>query len=226
MELPRNKIVTLFGSVVRAFSNNSDDQLNEHCRGLVATINMAAVPGTDTVTFSLDGKDPVNNLYYPILTSAALVAGETKSAGSVTLTGGAAGSINTVTVGGVNIISSAVPFNASLNQTATDLAAKINSSQSNYTAGAAGAVVTITAVAGTGTIPNGMIVSATLTTITATFVNMTGGVSGAVILRVYPGIVAAANLSVNDILPRSWRLRAVHSAGSNFTYSAVAQMIL
>lgn len=96
--------------------------------------------------------------------------------GSVTLTSGAAGSVNSVTVNGVTITSGAVAFNTSLSITATDLATNINAftSSPNYSAAAVGAVVTITAsTAGAAT--NGFVVTATLTTITATYVNMSGG---------------------------------------------------
>lgn len=45
---------------------------------------------------------------------------------TLTLTAGAAGSVDSVTVGGVELLEAAVPFNTSLAQTATDLAAAIN----------------------------------------------------------------------------------------------------
>jgi hypothetical protein len=105
---------------------------------------------------------------------------EVLAAGSITLTGGAAGSINTLTVNSVNIIpNGAVPFNTSLNQTASDLADAINANQTSpeYRAEASGAVVTITAARGTGAGPNTYVVTASLTTITATYVDMTGGVA-------------------------------------------------
>lgn len=47
-----------------------------------------------------------------------------------------------------------------------------------------------------------------------------------VILRVYPGIVVAANLSANDALPADWRVKATHSASGNFTYSVGANLLL
>lgn len=105
---------------------------------------------------------------------------EVKASGTVTLTGGASGSVNTVTVNGVNIIpSGAVAYNGSLAQTAADLAAAINKDQSSpdYFAQAAGAVVTIYAMPGAGAAPNTFVVTGTLTTITATYGNMAGGVS-------------------------------------------------
>lgn len=39
------------------------------------------------------------------------------------------------------------------------------------------------------------------------------------VLRIYPGLAAAANLAVSDFLPDRWRYTLTHSAGSNFTYS-------
>src|SRR5262245_17278078 len=51
---------------------------------------------------------------------------EVLATGTVTLTGGASGSVNTVTVDGINLIpQGAVAFNTSLTQTAADLAAAI-----------------------------------------------------------------------------------------------------
>lgn len=105
---------------------------------------------------------------------------EVLASGSIELTGGGSGSVNTVTVNSVNIIpQGAVPFNGSLNQTAVDLAAAINQGLSSpeYTASAAAAVVTIKALRGTGVAPNGFVVASTLTTITASHVNMAGGVA-------------------------------------------------
>lgn len=144
------------GSVKNALQNG----IIEVYSGQQPTTADDAVAGTLLCTFTKNG-----GAFTP----------EVLSQGSVTLTGGASGSINTVTVNGVNIIpQGAVAFNASLNQTATDLAAAINSglSEPEYRAVAVGAVVTITAMPSTGTTANGFVVTATLTTITATFVNM------------------------------------------------------
>lgn len=104
---------------------------------------------------------------------------EVLSSGTVTLTGGASGSINTLTVNGVDVIGQAVPFNTSLNQTAADLAARINNFRGavGYSAAAVAAVVTITALPGTGTGPNGFVVTGGNTTITTTYGNMAAGVA-------------------------------------------------
>jgi hypothetical protein len=66
-----------------------------------------------------------------------------------------------------------------LTQTAADVAAAINKGLTDpeYTATSAGAVVTISAVRGTGAVSNGLVVTATLTTITASYANLSGGVT-------------------------------------------------
>ena len=64
----------LIDTIARTATNNSSDQ-NRTVTGGAAhvIINMLAVPGTDTVTFALQGKDAKGN-YYTILSSAAIVA--------------------------------------------------------------------------------------------------------------------------------------------------------
>ena len=42
--------------------------------GCIAILNVSAVPGTDTVTLIIEGKDPVSGAYYTILSAAARVA--------------------------------------------------------------------------------------------------------------------------------------------------------
>lgn len=123
---------------------------------------------------------PTGTLLATITTSSGAHTPEVQATGTVTLATGAAGSINTVTVNGINVLDAVgVPFNTSLAQTATDLAAAINLNRSspNYTASASGAVVTIKAMRGAGAGANGFIVTATLTTLTATFANLSGGVT-------------------------------------------------
>jgi hypothetical protein len=45
------------------------------------------------------------------------------------------------------------------------------------------------------------------------------------VMRVYPGLVAIANLTVNDILPDTWRPTVTHSAGGSFEYSVAASYV-
>lgn len=107
------------------------------------------------------------------------VTSEVQSVGSVTLNTGAAGSVDTLTVNSIEIMGSSTPYNTSLTQTAADVALKCNRNPKNklYKVTSAGAVITITATFGQGTLPNGWVVASTVTTITKTDANMAGGVN-------------------------------------------------
>ncbi|CAB4122599.1 hypothetical protein UFOVP37_33 [uncultured Caudovirales phage] len=96
--------------------------------------------------------------------------------GTVTLTGGASGAVNGITVNSVQIMSGAVSFTTDLATTAAAVATNINLNTSipDYTASAVGAVITITAVTANGT-TNGYALVATTTTITATSTDMANG---------------------------------------------------
>lgn len=96
---------------------------------------------------------------------------------TVTLTGGAAGSVDDITINAVSILSGAVPFNTDLATTAADVAADINigTGTHGYTATSASEVVTIEADVSLGSDPNGYAVVVTTTTITETHTDMGGG---------------------------------------------------
>lgn len=49
--------------------------------------------------------------------------------------------------------------------------------------------------------------------------------TGTTVLKLYPGLTAAANLVANDVLPVSWRLRVEHGDATSVTYSAGASLI-
>lgn len=104
---------------------------------------------------------------------------EVQSSGTVTLNTGGAGSVDTLTVNSLEIMGSSTAFNTSLTQTAADVATKINRNTKNklFKASSSGAVITITAKPGLGTLPNTWVVASTVTTITKTDVNMAGGVN-------------------------------------------------
>lgn len=96
--------------------------------------------------------------------------------GTVTIAG-SAGSVNTITVGGVEILGGAVSYASSLTVTAAAVAAKINANQSNpkYFATSSAAVVTIWPIAsGVSTAT----VVTTGTTLTFTDVNIGTGSAG------------------------------------------------
>lgn len=96
---------------------------------------------------------------------------------TVTLTGGAAGSVDSITVNSVNIMSGAVSFTTDLSTTAAAVASNINSHTSSpeYTATAVGAVITISAASAAGSDPNGYAVAVTSTTITTSKTDMANG---------------------------------------------------
>ncbi len=124
----------------------------------------AAPTGTLLCTYSLAG---------------GAITREVLATGSVALTGGGSGSVNTLTVDGKEIMGSATNFNTSLTQTAADVATKINNNPKNLLFVAnnnGGATITITAKPGLGTLANAWVVASTTTTITKTDTNMSGGV--------------------------------------------------
>ncbi len=122
---------------------------------------------------------PTGTLLCTFTDNSGAHTNEVAATGSVDLTGGASGSVNSLTVDGIALLDASVPFNTSLTQTAADVVTAINASQSNpdYTASSVGAVITITARRGTGSEANGLVVASTTTTITKTDTNMSGGVS-------------------------------------------------
>ena len=109
--------------------------------------------------------------------NASIVADRTPvtayASGTVTLTGGAAGSVNDITVNGVSLLSAPISFTTNLTTTAAAVATNISSTSSVYSATSAGAVITITADA-VGSEFNGDVV-VTATTITTSNTNITGG---------------------------------------------------
>lgn len=50
--------------------------------------------------------------------------------------------------------------------------------------------------------------------------------TGQTVLRVYPGLTAAANLVASDVLPRVWRVEAVHADADSITYSVSGNLVL
>jgi len=119
-----------------------------------------------------------------LLVTLSLASGaptrEVLSVGSVDLTGGGSGSVDTITVNSIEIMGSSTPFNVSLAQTAADVATKINNNSKNYLFTSdvtATDQINIRAKAGMGTLPNGWVVASTVTTITKTDANMAGGVN-------------------------------------------------
>ena len=49
--------------------------------------------------------------------------------------------------------------------------------------------------------------------------------TGTTVLRVYPGLTAAANTVANDVLPPAWAVDAVHGDADSITYSVAASYL-
>lgn len=136
---------------------------------------------------------PTGVLLGVVTKDGAARTAETQASQTITVSG-SAGSINTVTIAGLNIIPrGAVAFDADASTTASRLATAINRN-GICTATVAGAVVTVFAPAGTGTAWNGSVLATTVTTLTATSGgNLAGGVAavnGLSFLDAASGVVA------------------------------------
>lgn len=143
-----------------------------------ATVNATSTTDTVTITAATAGvpftisKSTVNNGSNPdediVLTetqaNVAAVA-EVLATAEITITGGTSNpgtnEMSSITVDGVNIMSSAVDWATSNSATASAIASNItaNTSLPNYTATANGPVITISAVAGSGATPNGFTIT-------------------------------------------------------------------
>ena len=125
---------------------------------------------------------PTGTLLVTITDASGAHTSETLASGSVELTGGSSGSVNTITVDGIDILGGAITYATSLANTAALVAAAINANQANpgYRAAVlSGSTITIYARQGTGAEANGLVVASTVTTITKTDSNMASGVDSA-----------------------------------------------
>lgn len=124
---------------------------------------------------------PTGTLLCTITDASGAHTPEVRATGTITLTG-TSGTITGITVGGYEILGATVAFNASLTQTAADLAAQINRFSGNklVVATPLGAVVTLTAEPGMGTSANSKTVTTTESggDIAGTDVNMGSAVAG------------------------------------------------
>lgn len=153
-----------------------------------------------------------------VTSSSGALTQETPSSQTLTIAG-SSGSVNTVTVGTLNIIpDGAVAFRTDASTTASDLCDAIN--RNGYMrATVVGAVVTVASRPGAGTTHNGLALAATVTTLTATSGgNMTGGVASA------NGLILAAPASgvIAKLSSQVWSFNgiAVGTAGWARYYGA------
>jgi len=137
-------------------------------RGYIS-IYSGSQPATADAVFS-------GTLLLTLSASSGALTKETRATGSFTIAG-ASGSIDTITVGGLNIIpDSTVPFNTTLNQTASDVADAINRN-GMFEATVSAATVTLQGRRGTGVTTAAVSGSGTTLTV-GTLVNMGSGIAG------------------------------------------------
>jgi hypothetical protein len=159
---------------------------------VIATVNEA--PEGSTLIFD------VNQNGTSILSTLVSIDAEAAATGTVTLDTGASGTVDSITVDSIEVMSGAVAFITDLPATATAVAANItaNTSVPDYTAIAVGAVITITSVT-KGDSVNGFVVLSTATTITSSDTNMAAGETEKTsnTASVQP-VISNANLTVNS----------------------------
>lgn len=73
-----NTNLTTLASAARTATTNSADQTNYNAKGLYVYFAITAVPGTDTVTLTIQAKGPVAGTYETLLTGAAEVGTATR----------------------------------------------------------------------------------------------------------------------------------------------------
>ncbi len=65
---------TILASAARTSSVSSSDFTNFNAKGIKVVIDVTADPAAASVTFDIEGKDPISGNYYSLLTSAAVTA--------------------------------------------------------------------------------------------------------------------------------------------------------
>lgn len=164
------------------------------------------------------------------------------SVGSVTIDG-LSGSVDSITVNGVEIMGSPELFDTDLPTTANNIAGNINSfiTSPDYVAVSSGATITITSLVGGG----GFAVVSTATTITTVDVDMVAGQivpvlegkdnisgayynlltgvaissSGTTVLKIFPSATEVNNSITNDVLPINYRFKMNHNTSLDIEYS-------
>jgi len=166
-----------------------------------------------------------NNMVSITVDGVNIMAGssETLATGSFTVTGGTNSAgvnyMDEVLVNGVDILGAPVDWVTSNDATAAAIRAQINSytSSPNYTAGGSGAVVTITAAAGSGSSPNGFVVDPVEAgdVTTGSVSNMSGGAYGGIAWATSNSATASAIASsINS-----------HTSSPNYSATAVGPVI-
>ena len=142
--------------------------------GVMARGSIQIYSGTQPINAD---QAPGGTLLGTVTLSSAALTQETRGSASFTLSG-TSGTVNSITVSGLNIIpNEVITYTDSLTNTAALVAAAVNRC-GVFTATSSGAVVTIRPRPGTGAAYNGLAVVVNTTTLSATAPgNITGGVT-------------------------------------------------
>lgn len=92
-----NRSGTILASAARTATTNGQDMSNDAYQGVHVILDITAVPGGDSVTLTVQGKDPASGKYYSVLVGSAETTTGTKVykvyPGIATLANGAANDI-------------------------------------------------------------------------------------------------------------------------------------
>jgi hypothetical protein len=160
-------------------------------------------PDIDPKTNTPTGKLIPRNVDFSFWKPVAQPQKEVLATGSVTLTG-TKGSVTSVKVNGVEILGLPVPFNGTLQQTATDVTTQINKFHSSpaYTASSSGATITISAEAGSGASANGFAIVVTGSgdgDVAAAQGTLAGGVDGGGDTKVQKVVLSVPFLAIVNV---------------------------
>lgn len=74
-----NRNGTLFASAARTATTNGQDMSNDSYKCVVVVLDLTVVPGGDTVTLTIQGKDVLSAKYYTLLAGSAEAGTATKT---------------------------------------------------------------------------------------------------------------------------------------------------
>lgn len=228
-----NESVSVLPSAARTAGVASADLDNWNARGLHLIVDVTSVGITDEVqSVTVDATGGTFTLTFDGQTTTALdfdITAEDLEAALEALSNIGAGDVSVT--GGPGDDGGTVPYVVTFGGTLADTnVAQMTSDAALLTGGAGTAVVATTTAGGAAIAPaltvtiqgkdpqSGkyytLLASAAITTVSTT------------VLKVYPGLAAAANASVSDVLPQKWRVSVAAGDSDMATYSIAANLLL
>lgn len=142
---------------------------------------------------------PTGTLLCTYTENGGAFTNEVRATGTITLSG-VAGSVNSITVAGIQVLGAVIPFTTDLTTTAALVAEQINDYHDHklVTASSSGAVITLTAQRGFGASVNNIDVTTTTTTLGAVDVDLGDAVLGVTAVNGLNWDVTAAGVISKD----------------------------